>query len=238
MRASQRVEPRCRDGAQPWPAPGPEPEHQAEREPELQPEPVPGRGPGPQGRAARSGGDGAPQRLRGFLPALPGGLDVASPSSRGARGSPHHIQDPETPRKAGTPPGPTQSDSPAGESRSFFCIQKIVTTLQYREDSPSSIWVPQDLERSDPPPIRVCRDPLSRSWSLQLHTSRHEDLAQNAPRSVGPRPPNSRDLKTARNIPHQQEDPLKARGPGRLSPSRRPSHPSPWLWSPEPPGPG
>lgn len=133
VRAGRRAEPRCRDGALPGRAPGPGPEHQAEREPEPQPEPGPGRGPAPQGRAARSGGDGAPQRLRGFLPAPAGGRDSASPRSRGTRGPPpHHIQDPETFRKASGPPDPTEIDSPAGESGDYLRIQKTATSLRFR----------------------------------------------------------------------------------------------------------
>lgn len=100
VRAGRRAEPRCRDGAQPGRAPGPGPERRAEREPEPQAEPGPGRRPGPRGRAARSGGDGAPERLRGLLPALAGGRDAASPRSR-ERGDPPLHPDPENPRKAG-----------------------------------------------------------------------------------------------------------------------------------------
>lgn len=61
----REAEPRGRDGAQPGRAPALEPEHRVEREPkqEPQPQPAPGRGRGPQGRAARSGGARAPQRL-------------------------------------------------------------------------------------------------------------------------------------------------------------------------------
>lgn len=87
VRAGRRAEPRCRDGAQPGRAPGPGPEHQAEREQEPQPEPGPGRGPGPPGRAARSGGDGAPQRLRGFLPAPAVAGTLQAPAA-GERGDP------------------------------------------------------------------------------------------------------------------------------------------------------
>lgn len=142
VRAGQRAEPRCRDGAQPGRAPGLGPEHQAEREPEPQPVPGPGRGLEPQGPAARSGDDGAPQRLRGFLQAPCRWPGVSKSPQPGSAGIPHQIQDPETPRKAGAPPRPTQNDSPAGEGEEFLRIQKIATFLWCREDSPSSIWAP------------------------------------------------------------------------------------------------
>lgn len=103
VRAGRRAEPRCRDGAQPGRAPGPGPEHQAEREPapEPQPEPGPGRGPGPRDRVARSGGDGAPQRLRSLLPAPCGWPGLSKPPRPGSVGIPPFIQNPENPRKAG-----------------------------------------------------------------------------------------------------------------------------------------
>lgn len=133
VRAGRRAEPRCRDGALPGRAPGPGPEHRAEREPEPQPEPGPGRGPGPQGRAARSGGDGAPQRLRGFLPAPAGGQDSASPRSRGARGSPPTTSRTQRPlgKRVG-PPDPTEIDSPPGENGDYLRIQKTATSLRFR----------------------------------------------------------------------------------------------------------
>ena len=142
VRAGRRAEPRCRDGAQPGRAPGPGPEHQAEREQEPQPEPGPGRGPGPPGRAARSGGDGAPQRLRGFLPA-PAVAGTQQAPAAGERGDPPTTSRTQRPLgKRVAPPDPTQSDSPAGESGDYLRIQKTATSLRFREDTPSSVWAP------------------------------------------------------------------------------------------------
>lgn len=136
VRAGRRAEPRCRDGAQPGRAPAPGPERQAEREPEPQAEPGPGRRPGPRGRAARSGGDGAPQRLRGLLPALAGGRDAASPRSREAGGSPTASR-PRAPQESGgRPPEPTQNDSPTGDGEDFLRVQETATSLRCRGDSP------------------------------------------------------------------------------------------------------
>lgn len=116
---------------------GPGPEHRAEREPEPQPEPGPGRGPGPQGRAARSGGDGA-SAAEGFLPAPAGGR-LSKPPQPGSAGIPHHhIQDPETFRKASGPPAPTEIDQ-FGESDIHLYLEDSDLPAG-SADSPSSVW--------------------------------------------------------------------------------------------------
>ena len=51
----------------------------------------------------------------------------------GERGDPHHhLQDPETFRKASGPPDSTEIDSPAGESGAYLRIQKTETSLRFR----------------------------------------------------------------------------------------------------------
>lgn len=164
VRAGGRAEPRCRDGAQPGRAPALGPERQAERYPGPQPEPGPGRGSGPQGRAARSGGDRAPQWLRGFLPAPAGGWDPANLVA-GERGDPpHHIQDLASPRKAGRGARiQHRAASPRGSAETSSAFRRLRPCSRHREDALFSLpplrdperWVPRPGSREPPPEIPV-----------------------------------------------------------------------------------
>ncbi|XP_013360348.1 PREDICTED: translation initiation factor IF-2-like, partial [Chinchilla lanigera] len=223
----REAEPRCRDGAQPGRAPALGPERQAEREPGPQPEPGPGRGSGPQGRAARSGGDRAPQWLRGFLPAPAGGWDPASPAA-GDRGDPPAHPGFGEPQESGEGARiQRRASSPRGSAETPSVFRRRRPSPRHREDA---LFCLRPQTPTAGPPAGIAgtpsRDPGHHSSTpqdtkTQLHTPLNQGIL--LPPNSGTQTPQIQDPRTARDSSHQQEasaTPLKARAtePSHLGP--------------------